>query len=260
MADAELIRVSENKFRYPRPQFLHKRAYALESATNPISGTAHTLLHDAISNILGRASVPGSAAQIFPVGLLTPSIRYAAAQLSVTAPSLYQDYDRLKSEGELRVVIVPPLLALAVVAPLNGKAWIILAVLVACAVLLVQSISQQRAANDILANAAYLDQVSLPTVQAVVETLKSLSESPTSNGEWMGALVVALEKRGFFDEARAAVRMMVEREVDDIEAAIFYLKEHDWHHFNSLLALIKGSDSPALQAVLERIEITLSLT
>ena len=254
MEMAPIIHLRDDEYRFPRHQLVYSRAARLARAVNPISDTAYALLFEATSNILGRAHVPGGAVQIFPIEHVARSIRYTAAQLSIAAPTLYQDYDRLKAEAELRLVILPPLLYLAAIAPLNGKPWVVLAAVTAGLVLLTQSISQQRAANDILANAAYLDQVALPSVQSVAETLKSLSETPTSDGEWMAALITAMNKRGLFDDATAAVRELFEYGFEDIEAATWYLKDHDRHHFNSLVRQMKEGGDSRFQGLLQSID------
>lgn len=253
MTSAQFVHITGDQYTATRPEFIYKSASSIESAIDPVSGTAHSLVYDATLATLGRAGVPGSSAQIFPVELVTRSIRYLAAQLSVSAPDLYQSYDRLKSESELRIVIAPPLLALAVVAPLNGKPWIVMVATLASAVLLGQSVSQHRAANDILANAAYLDQVTLPAVQAVAETVNSLPDTPGNNGEWMGAIVVALDKRGFFDEARLAVFQIAEHE--DLEEAAWYLWNNDMHHFNVLKREVQRVDPANYSKLLRRLEI-----
>jgi hypothetical protein len=179
----------------------------------------------AVTKALGEVGVPGIASQVFPAEQVMEALPFAVPQLSQTAPQQYQEYDRVRSEAEFRLAIVPPIVFLAVIAPVNGRTWIIMGALLSCVVLLCQAFYQERRSNDILANAAYLGYITLPMVQAAIDYVSKV-KPPVNDGEWIGAIIVGLTQRSYFDASDAALRELVEFKPDTVDAARAYLEAH----------------------------------
>jgi hypothetical protein len=201
--------------------------YRAEAKSRPDSVLTRSLVIDAIINTMVEAGAPSGSALIFPFDHAIEALPLNAAQLSQTSPSQYQEYDRLKAESEFRVAIVPPLIALAAVLPLRARPWLIIVALIASTTLLLQAIAQMRNSNDILANAAYLGYIKLVQVKAVSEYLRNLKEPPISEGQWIGAIIVGLRSRGFYEEADSAVHELLEFVSPIRKEAVAYMKTHD---------------------------------
>jgi len=73
-------------------------------------------------------------------------------------------------------------------------------------VLYAQASSELRSADLILANAAYLELVTFPSVSSLAELLSNLDPQPKSQGEWMGAIVGGLALLGLFEESDHALK------------------------------------------------------
>ncbi|MFJ8202231.1 MULTISPECIES: hypothetical protein [Micromonospora] len=185
----------------------------------------------------------------YPLDWAITSLRYAGPHLAVTAPVLYQDYDRLKAEAELRLAIVPPLFFMSVLAPLNGKLWVVSAVALACIVLLGQAVAQTRAANNVLANAAYIEQVTIPAVKAVADYLAALHPKPNSDGAWIGAMLVAMHHRALFDEAGWLEEELLELSGTMLFDAITCIRELDQDVYHLMLSRLSRDGSGRLQAI-----------
>jgi len=170
--------------------------------------------------------MPGSAATLFPIDNAIGTIHFGAAQLSQVAPLQYQEYDRTCSEAEFRLAVVPPLVALSVVAPIPGRAWLILVTLAGCLILLSQAVAETRASNDILANAALLEYITIPAAQAAAEYVKGLDARPQNDGEWLGSLVAGLDHRGYFEESEAAIQELAHWNDEDLATARQFLVLH----------------------------------
>jgi hypothetical protein len=203
------------------------RAHLFMSRTRAISNNARGLVMDADGRILAKVGVPGSAALMFPLEHVLASLPFIAPQLAQSAPTQYQEYDRLRAEVDFRIAIVPPLIVLACVLPFNARPWLIVAVAICGAVLLMQSVGQGRASMDILANAAYLGYASAPIVQSVADYLAQLESPPGAVGEWVAAMIIGLDKTGFFDERETMLEEATELNEDDFELALAYLIEND---------------------------------
>jgi hypothetical protein len=219
------------------------RLKALVGAYTAVDTTARSLIVGAVNRTLGRAGAPGAACLAYPYDFVFESIRYTAPYLAVTAPVLHQDYDRLRSEVELRLSIVPPLLLGATLSPLNGKVWLVAAVSIGCIILLGQAVLQKRASINVLANAAYVDQVPIPSVKAVADQLEELQPKPTSDGAWIGAILLSLELRGFFEETSAMIDELVDFNVDTLRETMKYLRQHNDELFDTLLRRIASLKS-----------------
>lgn len=207
---------------------------------------------EANSRALAKVGVPGSAAMMFPLDVVLDSLSLTAPQLSQTAETQYQEYDRVRSEAQFRVAVVPPIIALAAVLPTNGKPWIIIAAVFASLILLLQAVGQERNAMDILANAAYLGYITVPMVQSITEYLSGLSDrlavSGLSNqltelGEWLGAIVHGLWERGYFEEADLMLHELAELNEDDLFVLRQYLEHHEPEQANTLNRLLARSSA-----------------
>jgi hypothetical protein len=228
----------------------------LGEAVRLVSVSARGLVIDASMTALVRAKVPAGAAMVFPIDYAIDSLPYSAPQLSQAAATQYQEYDRLKSEAEFRVAIVPPLIAIGAVAPINAKAWVLVGLAVSALVLLMQAVRQVRASNDILANAAFLEHISMPSVQSVVEYLKELDDLPRKEGEWAAAIILGLQRRGHFEEAESATYELSLWLAEEVEYAIHYFEKNNDH--DSVRTLIhemaKHAGDPDQAALVERLK------
>src|SRR6266702_503524 len=156
---------------FPRRGYIGRQRNRFESRTRTVSNSARGLVMEANSRELAKVVVPGTAAMMFPLEEFLSSLAFTAPQLSQTAEAQYQEYDRVRSEAQFRVAVVPPIIALAAVLPFNGKPWILIAAIFAGLILLLQAVGQGLQSMDILANAAYLGYVTVPMVQSITEYL-----------------------------------------------------------------------------------------
>jgi hypothetical protein len=248
------ILTSDGSFKTRRPRSFFTVIWRLERSVNAVSVTTRSLIGDTILNVLSRAGVPGGAGMRFPTRYVISSLEYSAPQLSVNAPTQYQEYDRYKSEAEFRCAVVPALISLAIVVPLNGRWLVVLVTLLGSAILLIQAVAQTRAARNVLANAAYLDQVTLPAVQSVADVLKDTNPSLTSEGEWVGAMIEVLARKGLFEVADDAVQEVLDSEESDtVEAVAIYLKDRYPPSFELMTRLMAASRSDDYKSIAKKL-------
>jgi hypothetical protein len=142
----------------------------------------------------------------FPDYLVFGNLKFSAAQLTATAATQYQEYDRLHSEVEFRTAIAPALVVLALVMPMGEmRLGVVVAAVLAALVLLMQAAKSKRASYALLASAVYLGYVDPPIVKSVVAELGRLDPKPTSVGAWIGAMVIALNRLGQYAGANSVV-------------------------------------------------------
>ena len=223
--------------RLPVHSYIDRQRYRFSSRTRTVSTSARGLVMEANSRALAQAGVPGSATLMFPLDEVIKSLPFTAPQLSQTAPTQYQEYDRARSEVDFRVGVVPPIVVLAAVLPIEVKPWILIGVAFAGLILLLQAVGQARHSMDILANAAYLGYVTVPMIKSVTEYLSGLTETPEQDGQWMGAIVYGLWRGGYYEESDAMMHELAE------------LNEHDRHVLREYL----GDHEPELAEQLDRL-------
>ncbi|MEU6748172.1 hypothetical protein ABZ914_18310 [Spirillospora sp. NPDC046719] len=171
------------------------------------------------------------------------TLHFAAPQIANSeASTQYQEYDRNRAEYELRMGIIPPLLGLAIVAPIRGRWWLICIALVVCSVLAMQAVTQLRASNEILATAIYVEQAKIPMIESVSDYIESLESKPTNDGEWMGAIIRALEQQGYYEATDDAVYELAHFNTEDRDAAAAYLEEHESEYAQILIRHIRNLD------------------
>jgi hypothetical protein len=210
-----------------RPLWLFKAIERFDLRTWPFSLTARSLLLDAVKSRLSKAGISGTAALMFPYEAAIDALPHSAAQLSQTAPIVYQEYDRLRAEADLRLAVPIPLIALASSIQISGKVGVVAASVAVATVLLLRAIDNLRSANDILANSAYLNYVSIPIVESVAEAVGALDTTPVSDGQWIGAIIVSLSDKGFFEELDMAFDEALELDQSkDRKEVRQYLGEH----------------------------------
>lgn len=96
---------------------------------------------------------------------LMNELRYAlVVRLQIERDSLWQTYDRLKSEAELRVGIVPPLVALIITAAVTWHP-VLVGLLVIPAVLAIQAAGQRSRADAVVMQALLTGLIESPTIQ-----------------------------------------------------------------------------------------------
>lgn len=210
-------RLSADRRRAPnrRPEWFFRLVQRLELHVWPLTVAGRTLLIDAIQSRLARAGVPGSASNMYPFESLLANLRFSAAQLAITAPAQFQEYDRLRSEVEFRVALAPPLVILAALLPAAPRLAILTFSTFAAIMFLIQAIKSTRAANNLLANAAYLEQLKLPALEGLATELEKLESKPVSTGQWIAEIVMALHRIGLFEEETA---LLSEASFLDVEA------------------------------------------
>jgi hypothetical protein len=217
-----------SRFREPGRYPWRKRFDKLARRSYLISINAHSLLYDYVISALTDAGAPGAAAMMFPVDHLHDKLVNCASQLSQVNPTQYQEYDRIQAEAEFRVAVIPPLIVTSCLAPISHRWALILAVAIGSLVLLVQSVSLNRTANEILAAATRVGDLKIPEIKSLSTYLASLDRQPTSDGEWIGAIIIGLNRRGFFEEADALIAESTELDQQsDVEELLRYLSALD---------------------------------
>jgi hypothetical protein len=187
-----------------------KRIDLLARRSYSISTNAHTLLYDYVMTALTSAGATGTAAMMFPVDHIHEKLINCAPQLSQKNSTPYQEYDRIQAEAEFRLAVIPPLLATACLVPISYRWLLILGISIASLVLLVQSVSLTRTSNDILASAARVGYLEIPEIKSLCTALTEIDPKPISDGGWIAAIIVSLNRRGFFDETYALIEEATE--------------------------------------------------
>jgi hypothetical protein len=202
---AKRIYIATDEWRGPlrQPRWFFRLVMRMELNVWPLTVAGRSLLIDALQARLSKVGVPGSASIMFPLDNVLSNLRFSAAQLASTVPSQYQEYDRLRSEVDLRVAVVPPLVALATVLPVGPK-WPVVGGAIFIGVMLwVQAAQTTRAANDLLGNSAYLDQLKVPAIESLASELEKVSPKPASSGAWIAEMIMTLDRLGLFDDSEA---------------------------------------------------------
>jgi hypothetical protein len=213
---------------------LSKFAARMERRLALISVEARRFVIDYIVTTLSEAGVPSSVALIYPFEFAIDGVRTNSMQLAQSAPVQYQEYDRLQAEADFRLGVVPPLLTIALVLPWSHLISLGVAA-VACTVLLVQSMTQSKAAVEIVALATIQGYASILPVKLLAEYLRSLEPQPDSKGAWAGAIIVGLTRYGFHEEADSAIYGLPDMEDEDsVRTAREYILEREPNLYNPL--------------------------
>lgn len=157
------------------------------------------------------------------------------------------------------MAISPPLVALAVVAPVQYKPWLVSAVVVGVAVLLGQAASQTRAANGVLANSAYLEYITLPILESVTKELERYRlHRDAGDGEWCGAIVKALYRTGSKDiGSLALMRTLSESSEGQLLDQLVYFRANDKALYEQVKRMVlhpANQDNPRFRHVLAALE------
>jgi hypothetical protein len=204
-----------------------KRVDRLARRSYLISINANSLLYDYVISALADSGVPGTAAMMFPVENLHDRLIQCSAQLSQVAPAQYQEYDRIQAEADFRLAVVPPLLAASCIIPVGYRWLLISGTAIFSLILLSQSVSLNRKANDILASAARLGYLEIPEIKSLSTYSTEIDPLP-NDAAWIGAMMIGLNRRGFFDEADALIQESTELDQEsDVAQLIDYLDSHD---------------------------------
>jgi hypothetical protein len=165
---------------------------------------------------------------LFPVGSLHEKLIQGGTQLSQANPTQYQEYDRIQAESEFRLAVVPPLIAGSFLVPISLRWLLILGIGISSLVLLTQSVSLNRRANDMLASATRLGYLEIPDIKSLSGYLANINPPPDSDGAWIGAIIVGLNRRGLFDEADALIKESTELDQEsDVAHLVSYLDSSD---------------------------------
>ena len=200
----------------------------LARRSNPLSANAHSLLYDYAISTLTSVGAPGAAAMMFPASHLHDKLTHSAIQLSQVNPTQYQEYDRIQAEAEFRIAVVPPLILTSAIIPISLRWLLILGVAACCLVLLVQSVSLTRTANDVLASATRAGYLEIPEMKSLAAYLTDHSAAPGTVGAWIGAIIVGLDRRGFFEESGALIREATELDQEyDVSQLVSHLESTD---------------------------------
>lgn len=213
------------------PRFCRSMAYRISGrlkwSVSTLDYAGRSLAVNSITKSLTKAGVPDWPTFIFPSEMVIELLEYGADKLSQVAPTLYSEYDRLRAESDFRLAITPPLLAIGVGVPFSQRSWLAACAVFGVMVLLRQAMTYHQESYRILANAVDLGFITFPAVDAVVDYIQNLTSQPASNGEWMGVIIEALGRRGYFEESDQAVRSMVgweEMEEGEVAEARKYLE------------------------------------
>jgi hypothetical protein len=217
-----------SRFREPGKYPWRKRIDRLARRSYPISMNAHGLLYDYVISVLTNAGATGTAAVMFPVESLYEDLIQCAAQLSQVNSTQYQEYDRIQAESEFRLAVVPPLIVGSFLVPISLRWLLIFGIGVSSLILLTQSVSLNRRANDMLASAARLGYLEIPDMKSLSSFLANISPPPDSDGAWIGAIIVGLNRRGLFEEADVLIRESTELDQESVVASLMrYLDSSD---------------------------------
>jgi hypothetical protein len=104
-----------------------------------------------------------------------------AARCQIECPQVFNDYDRLSAEAELRFSVVPPLALIAIVLFVTWH-WFAVVGLLVVVLLLRSGIASQDRAKGVLANAVVFGSTAPPTVEALRGFRTDLGHTPTSDG------------------------------------------------------------------------------
>ena len=200
----------------------------------PLSATGEKILRDAINDRLVSAGTPGPAACEFPYDSAIRALPHCDAQLLKESDVWYQDFERLTSEVALRVAIAPPIAALGLILDTHQRMLTATLGLITCAILLLQAANRQRRSIDLLSNATYLDYIKIPIVKSVSQGLENIkkasadsNDGPQNESQWIGAMIITLHDRGYFEEARATTRRVIDLKSHDPQSPIdAYLIQH----------------------------------
>jgi hypothetical protein len=129
----------------------------------------------------GAAQADYSRAQIEAQGRGEEARRGAERELRLPAtllvgnePALFAEVDRLRAEGELRITVIPPLLALTILASLSSPLWLF--ALPVLAVLLSQGVQHERDSRELIANAFTQGIIKSQSVERYREWVDSLKQ------------------------------------------------------------------------------------
>jgi hypothetical protein len=189
-----------------------------------------TPVGDSIAAAFARAGAPGGAHLHFPWDTVLERLDTAAVQLGQTAPVQAAEYDRLRAEAEFRSGVIAPLgvLSLVILWPTHWS--LLLAVSAGLLVLAWQAKSLRRETHELLATCLYLGYAKLPTLESLADELKRMALPPkSSDGKWIGATVVALQRLGDWDLSDLTERKFLadSSNPDDTRDFVAYLKEYD---------------------------------
>ena len=191
---------SIRNWRYKAHGYLARHLHYLTWRSEEISLNAHGLVMDYVTSSFTVLGAPGSAVMMFPFEMAEDRLSRSAGQLSQTAPSQYQEYDRLQAEAELRTAVVPPLLVISFLLPFPHRWAYVLGVSLASCVLLTQSVSLVRKSNDMLATAALMGFLVVPEVKSIASFVSELKTKNDGDLDWTAAIISGLDHGGFFDE------------------------------------------------------------
>jgi hypothetical protein len=126
---------------------------------------------------------PGQAdidAQLRIGGAVAENVRFEfdlmLMRLLGTEPDLFSAIDRLRSEAEFRVALMPPLLGLAGVLGLRASVWWAALTVIVAVVLARQGATRSRQANDALLEALRVDRAHAPSIDGVDEVIDGVRE------------------------------------------------------------------------------------
>jgi hypothetical protein len=171
---------------------------------------------DYILAALTGAGASTHAALLYPFEGAIRSVPDNAIQLAQTAPTQYQEYDRLQAEADFRFSVIPPLLVIGCILPW-GVPVSIAAAVIASAILFSQAVSQTRKAVEVIALSMFQGYASMVPVKLLAEYFRSLDPQPGSDGEWAAEVAIGLGRYGFAEEANVVAHSLHELEDDEAE-------------------------------------------
>ncbi|MET9275611.1 hypothetical protein [Kribbella sp. NPDC003557] len=176
-----LMKGRRNQFRVA----VAKRLDAIRNRLFVPSGGSNGLISAAIQNSIPDGADDG-VANVLGAPVALAEIELAALRLSKELPEQYQQYDRIKSEGELRTSIAPALAAVGFGVSLyavNVPIGVAVALVGFCVALTISSQGHalRLEAESLIATAIYLKWTGTPTVDAISADLKQLQVTGNSS-------------------------------------------------------------------------------
>lgn len=168
---------------------------------HPVDDTgAAASISDAINRALVASKAPVHISSCVPREPML-ELTHHAHQLWQNHPARYEEYDRLRTEWELRRAICPPLALLGGLLLLPNLLFFVL-LLGALAVLLRRARQIRELMYSLLASSLSIGLLEIPAIRILQDEL-SLRTDIESDAEWAVAALGAFCRRGFDEEAEA---------------------------------------------------------
>ncbi|MFC4554179.1 hypothetical protein [Georgenia faecalis] len=193
-------------------------------------------------------------ASLVPAGFVMDEFDLASLRLNKENPEQYQQYDRVRAEGEFRLGVSMPLLAALLVVGFLLPPWPGAAVCIlgfgAAIVILVQGLQHRRQADEYMASSIYFGHTSTPMFDALVESAKSElpprpDRMPGQELAWFCDFLAARNSLDRYGEFLSKVGHPSKSRANLLGAAAPYMDKQTRRMMNQLFDLDEVSDAVA---------------